>query len=118
MVGVAVAVAVVVGVVVVVGVAVAVVVGVVVVVGVAVAVVVVVAVGVVVAVVVNLKKAMPRVSSGDSGARHPYLIPRLYRKIVCERLLNDRGYLGPEYIKLLEKQRDDCTKQMERRALI
>ena len=103
-------------------VAVAVVVGVVV----AVAVVVVVAVGVVVAVVVgvgvvvvvNLKKAMPRVSSGDSGARHPYLIPRLYRKIVCERLLNDRGYLGPEYIKLLEKQRDDCTKQMERRALI
>ena len=87
-------------------------------VAVAVAVVVVVAVGVVVAVVVNLKKAMPRVSSGDSGARHPYLIPRLYRKIVCERLLNDRGYLGPEYIKLLEKQRDDCTKQMERRALI
>ena len=99
---------------------VAVVVGVVVVVGVGVAVAVAVGVGVVVAVVVavNLKKAMPRVSSGDSGARHPYLIPRLYRKIVCERLLNDRGYLGPEYIKLLEKQRDDCTKQMERRALI
>ena len=77
-----------------------------------------VAVGVVVVVAVNVKEAMPRVSSGDSGARHPYLIPRLYRKIVCERLLNDRGYLGPEYIKLLEKQRDDCTKQMERRALI
>ena len=93
---------------------------VVVVVGVVVAAAVVVGVGVAVAVVVavNFKKAMPRVSSGDSGARHPYLIPRLYRKIVCERLLNDRGYLGPEYIKLLEKQRDDCTKQMERRALI
>ena len=93
---------------------------VVVVVVVVVAVAVAVGVGVAVAVVVavNLKKAMPRVSSGDSGARHPYLIPRLYRKIVCERLLNDRGYLGPEYIKLLEKQRDDCTKQMERRALI
>lgn len=58
---------------------------------------------------------MSRVSTGDTGYVHPYLVARVYLEIATE--LKEKYKNHPKMVKMLDKQIADCIKEMGKKAL-